>query len=178
MGNLLFLERLDGRDGGIGGIAIVRTTATVELAVEIFWRPGSQTIAPAVKLRLFVQMPVHQHRLTTRALRACRSHLEKQNGCSSRQTNDFQRETRDFLRFDPSCGALDDLVEITRLRPVRIKGGGFGGDLDVVAQLTNEIVVPSLTDRGQDLRSIEHRDGSVHCFSLTLRRQACNRGSV
>ena len=178
MRNLLFFECLYGCDGCVGGITIVRTPATIELAIEIFWRPGTESIAPAIKLRLFVQVPVHQNGLTARALRACRGHFEKQHRCAARQSNDFEGQTRNLLCFDPCCSTFDDLIQITCLRPVRIESGGLGRNFDVFTELSDKIIVPGARDRGQDLRRIEHRDGSVHCFSLTFRRQACSRGSV
>ena len=178
MCNLLFFECLNGRHRRIGCIAIIRTAAAIELAIEIFWSPRAQAIAPAIKLRLFVQMAIHQDRLTIRTLRARSGHLEKENRSTAGQSNNFQLETSNFLCLDPSRSPFDHFVQIARLRPIGIKGGRFSRDFDVVAQLAYQIVIPGLTHRGQDLRGIEHGNGSIHYFALTLRRHACSRGSV
>ena len=51
---MLGFERLNRRDGGVGGIAIIRAAAAVKLSVEVLRRPGALARAPAIKLRLFV----------------------------------------------------------------------------------------------------------------------------
>ena len=60
---VLGFECLNGGDGGVNGVAVVGTTAAIQLAVFVFRRPRPQVTAPAGEFRLLVQVAVHQHGL-------------------------------------------------------------------------------------------------------------------
>jgi hypothetical protein len=57
------LHGLDGREGGVRGVAVVGATATVEAVAATHGGEGTQTVEPTVHRRLLVEVPVEQDRV-------------------------------------------------------------------------------------------------------------------
>ena len=75
---VLIFQSLNSRNAGVGSVAIVGTTAAIQLALFVFRRPGAQVVAPTTELGLLVQVAIHQDCLTrTFRLRARGGNVKK-----------------------------------------------------------------------------------------------------
>ena len=119
---VLIFQSLNSRNAGVGSVAIVGTTAAIQLALFVFRRPGAQVVAPTTELGLLVQVAIHQDRLAGAFCGSARGgHLEKQHRCASRQLNDLQRQAFHLLRFDPLRGVAQHGFQVAVFGPLRIK---------------------------------------------------------
>ena len=160
--HVLALEFLHGGNAGVHGIAIVRATAAVELAVFVLGRPGAEVAAPAGKLGLLVEVAIHQHRLGGGGLGGL--DLEEEHRCAAGQAHDLQAQTGHFLRLDPGGSIAHHGIEQTQLRPVGGKGGRLGRNGDVFGELAQDVVIPRLADPLQCQRRLKDLggDSGVH----------------
>ena len=161
----LGLECLQGCNGGIRGIAIVRATTAIELAVLIFGSPRSEVVAPTGELGLLVQMAIHQHRLAGGRLFAGFAttglDFEKQDRRAALEADDFQRQAGYFLGFDPLGGVAHHGIEQARRSPVGVKHRRLGRDADVIGQAVDDVLIPSCADVVKGLGGIENGRGNA-----------------
>ena len=153
MGDALRLQGLHRRDAGVDRVAVVGTTAPVQQAILVLGRPGAEIVAPAGELRLFVEVAVHQHGVGHG--RAGRRHFEEQHRRAPFESNDFQRQAFDLLRFGPGSGIAQHGFEMAMGCPVGIEAGRLRGNGDVLGELPDDVVVPLGSDLTQGAPGIK-----------------------
>ena len=172
--NALLVQRHDGGQRGVHGVAVVRAATAVQLAVFQLGGPGAQAGAPAGEFGLLVQVAVQQHGVAVVAAGGGR--VKENDGRAARQAHHFQLQARDLLRFDPLRGVAHHALDEGILLPVRVKSRALGRDGDVVGQRRDDLVVPFFVhERLQGLgvqggRKSVFGDACVHGAGSCVRR--------
>ena len=165
MRELLAFERFDGGNASIDGVAIVGAAAAVEPPLFIDRRPRAQITPPTGEFRLLVQVAVQQHRLA-RGRRVPGSpptgrHLEKQHRRTPFQANDLQPQAGDPAGLDPGRRIAHHGIDVPVLGPLRVEQGRLGGNLDVLAQLAEDVLIPTVTHLVEGARGIKGGGGKA-----------------
>ncbi|KAG1181638.1 hypothetical protein G6F35_015843 [Rhizopus arrhizus] len=85
--NALLVQRHDGGQRGVHGVAVIRAAAAIQLAVFVLGCPRAQARAPAREFRLLVQVTVQQHGVAVVAAGGGR--VEKDDWRAARQAHHF-----------------------------------------------------------------------------------------
>ncbi len=164
---LLALERGNGGDAGVHGVAVVGAAAAIQPAVLVLRRPRAEVLAPAAEFGLLVQVAVHQDGLgrhVARALATAGRHFAAQHRRAALEPDHFESQALHLLRLDPGRGVAHNGVDVAVLRPLRVEHRRLRGHGDVILQLGHDLAVPGLADLGQRALGLESagRKAGVH----------------
>jgi hypothetical protein len=166
--NALGLEGLDGAEGGEGRVAVVRAAATVELALLDVRHPGSEALAPALHLRLLVEVTVQQHRAGCRA-----GDLHQDHGRTAIELDHLDREALDGALAAPVRDQVHRLLHVPMRGPVRVEVRRLVRDADVVDQGRDDAVLEGARHMGAQELGVEVGGG----FGGGRRRHGCSCGA-
>jgi hypothetical protein len=183
----LRLQRLDGGDGSVDGVAVVGTAAAVEQAVLVLRRPGPEVIAPAVELGLLVEVAVHHdgsggHRPGVAA--AGGRQLEEDHRGAAFEADHLQLQARHLAGLDPGGGVAHHAVDQAMGLPVRVEHRALGRHRDVVGQGGDDGLVPAAGGKGaqgagfvgmQRQLRIARVHGACGSTSIGVSAPACGR---
>ncbi len=144
MGNPLIPQGVDRRQAGEGGVAVVGAAPTVEPVALDDGVPRPEALAPALHLRLLVQVSVQDDRAVGRV--AARRHVHIKERCAFAEAHHLEGHVRQGMGPAPPLEERDGVVHVAVARPVRVEGGGLVGDLDVLDELRDDGVVPEPVD--------------------------------
>ncbi len=137
----------DGADGREHRVPIVRAAAAVELVAVTDRRPGVEPLAPALKLRLFVEVPVEEHRVLRRVTHA--RDLDEDQGRATRTVVVLELYDLDGRALDArellAREALeegDGAVHVTGIGPPRVEARRLVGDADVLPERRDHPSLP------------------------------------
>ncbi len=153
MRDVLLAQRQQRAQGAEHRVAVIRTTAAIELVAFEPRNPRSKAVGPADHLRLLVEVAVEQH-----GVGAVARHIDQDDRRAARQPDNFEAGAGQRGQFRPRP-ALEHgygLLHITVRRPVGIEGRRFVRDLDVFGQDRNDLVAPTLVDMFLGLGDIDH----------------------
>jgi hypothetical protein len=154
---LAFLaQRLQRRDRGEDGVAVVRAAAAVELAVLDLRDPGPEVLAPAGHLRLLVEVAVEEHGAGDAVVGR---DLDQQDRRAAGELHHLDLHALDREAAAPRLGELHRGVDVPVPRPVLVEVRALRGDGDVLDQLRDDRLVPELSDahRAAILRLVSRR---------------------
>ena len=139
MWRALALQGRDRRQGCEQRVAVVRSAATVQLAIVHHRLPRPQAIGPTIEFRLLVVVAVHKHR---RGGRGARGHFRIQQWRAPGQGHGAAGQATHGAAADPLGEQLDGVAHVRQRVPVRLEGWRLVGDADVVAQGWQDVGIP------------------------------------
>src|SRR5699024_11588810 len=104
--NVLLAQGANGRQRGEHGVAVIGAAAPVELAVLYDRLPGSEAFAPAVELRLLVQMTIEQNTRFFSSLRRSSWNFDEQQRRATLNAMNLHLHAFDGVLLAPLVGQL------------------------------------------------------------------------